>query len=188
LFSYYADNTTATHFEYVEEIRQQADSQSAPGAVDLNCGIQLRGSIDLVEHHPSGTARVTDHKTGKADAKRTQLIAGGKTLQALLYALAAEKLLAGQAEVTSGRLYFCTSAGSFAEYIVPPDGQARAAADELAEAVGEALTRPFLPASPDSGQRDLCDFRVVCGPYEERRTMKKPQENLAPLLALRGLP
>ena len=168
--------------------QRQADSQSAPGAVDLNCGIQLRGSIDLVERHPCGTARVTDHKTGKVDAKRTQLIAGGKTLQPLLYALAAERLLAGQAEVTSGRLYFCTSAGSFAEYVVPLDGQARAAADELAEAVGEALTRPFLPASPDSGQCDLCDFRVVCGPYEERRTTKKPQENLAPLLALRGLP
>ena len=168
--------------------RRQADAQSAPGAIDLNCGIQLRGSIDLVERHPFGTARVTDHKTGKMDAKRTQLIAGGKTLQPVLYALAAEKLLAGQAKVTSGRLYFCTSAGGFAEHDVPLDGPARAAADELAEAVGDALRRPFLPASPDTGQCDLCDFRVVCGPYEERRTARKPQENLALLLALRGLP
>jgi hypothetical protein len=122
------------------------------------------------------------------DAKRTQLIAGGKMLQPLLYALAAEKLLAGQAKVTSGRLYFCTSVGGFAEHIVPLDGKARTAADELAEAVGDALTRPFLPASPSDGQCDLCDFRVVCGPYEERRSARKPQENLAPLLALRELP
>jgi RecB family exonuclease len=60
------------------EKRRQADSRSVPGAVDLNCGIQLRGSIDRIERHPSGTARVTDHKTGKVDAKRTQLIAGGQ--------------------------------------------------------------------------------------------------------------
>ena len=168
--------------------RHQADSHSVPGAVDLSCGIQLRGSIDLIEHHPSGIARVTDHKTGKADAKRNQLIAGGKTLQPLLYALAAEKLLAGQAKVTSGRLYFCTSAGGFTEYVVPLDRKARTVADEIAEVVGDALTQPFLPASPDSGQCDQCDFRVVCGPYEERRAARKPQANLAPLLAFRGLP
>ena len=69
-----------------------------PGAVDLDCGIQLRGSIDLVERHPSGLVRVTDHKTGKADGKRGQLIDGGKSLQPLLYALAAEKLFAGEAK------------------------------------------------------------------------------------------
>jgi CRISPR/Cas system-associated exonuclease Cas4 (RecB family) len=116
------------------------------------------------------------------------LIAGGKTLQPLLYALAAEELLEGQAKVTSGRLYFCTSVGGFAEHIVPLGQDARTAADELAEAVGDALTQPFLPASPDSKQCDRCDFRVVCGPYEERRSARKPQENLAPLLALRELP
>ena len=109
-------------------------------------------------------------------------------LQPVLYALAAEKLLAGQAKVSSGRLYFCTSAGGFAEHVVPLDRKARTAADEIAEAIGDALMRPFLPASPDNGQCDLCDFRVVCGPYEERRAARKPQANLAPLLALRGLP
>ena len=67
--------------------RLQADPQSRPGAVGLDCGIQLRGSIDLVERHPSGLARVTDHKTGKANAKRSQLVDGGRSLQPLLYAL-----------------------------------------------------------------------------------------------------
>jgi ATP-dependent helicase/nuclease subunit B len=168
--------------------RRQADPQSVPGAVDLHCGIQLRGSIDLIERHPSGMARVTDHKTGKADAKRTQLIDGGKALQPLLYALAAEKLFVGQAKVTSGRLYFCTSAGGFTEHVVPLNQNARAAADQIAEAIGDAVAGPFLPASPDKRQCDLCDFRVVCGPYEERRAARKPQEDLAALLTLRGLP
>ena len=43
-----------------------ADPHSVNDPVALDCGIQLRGSIDLVEHHPSGSLRVTDHKTGKA--------------------------------------------------------------------------------------------------------------------------
>ena len=34
--------------------RRQADPQSISGAVGLDCGIQLRGSIDLVERNPSG--------------------------------------------------------------------------------------------------------------------------------------
>jgi ATP-dependent helicase/nuclease subunit B len=168
--------------------RRQADPQSVPGAVDLDCGIQLRGSIDLVERHPSGKARVTDHKTGKADAKPTQLIDGGKSLQPLLYALAAEKLFAGQAKISAGRLYFCTSAGGFAEYVVLLDDNARAAAVQIAEAVGDAVAQPFLPAAPDKGQCELCEFRVVCGPYEERRAARKPQRNLEPLLALRAVP
>ena len=61
--------------------RRTADPQSVPGAVDLDCGIQLRGSIDLVERHPSGLVRVTDHKTGKAQGNAGQLVAGGTSLQ-----------------------------------------------------------------------------------------------------------
>jgi len=106
----------------------------------------------------------------------------------VLYALAAEKLLAGEAEVTSGRLYFCTSAGGFVEHTVTLDDSARAAVDGVAAAIGDALSDPFLPAAPDRRECDLCDFRVVCGPYEERRSARKPQGRLEPLLALRELP
>ena len=168
--------------------RRQADPHSVPGAVDLDCGIRLRGSIDLIERQPSGLARVTDHKTGKAVVKRTQLIEGGKSLQPLLYALAAEKLFADEVKVTAGRLYFCTSTGGFVEYTVPLDENARSAAVEVAKAVGDALAGPFLPALPDRGECDLCDFRVVCGPYEERRSARKPEEGRELLLTLRALP
>ena len=108
---------------------RKADPHSVPDAVELDCGIQLRGSIDLVEHHPSGFLRVTDHKTGKADGKPDQLVDGGKTLQPVLYALAAEKLLPEKGKVECGRLYFCTSVGGFAEHIVPLQEPARRAAD-----------------------------------------------------------
>jgi RecB family exonuclease len=173
--------------EHLSE-RRQADPHSLADAVDLGGGIRLRGSIDLIERQPSGVARVTDHKTGKAVVKRTQLIEGGKSLQPLLYALAAEKLFAGEAKVAAGRLYFCTSAGGFLEHNVLLDENARSAAVEVAEGVGAALAGPFLPALPDRGECDLCDFRVVCGPYEERRSARKPQEGRERLLNLRALP
>jgi RecB family exonuclease len=167
--------------------RRETDPQSVPGAVDLDCGIQLRGSIDLVERHPLGQVRVTDHKTGKATGKAGQLIDGGKSLQPLLYALAAEKFFAGE-RVTSGRLYFCTSTGGFTEQVVPLDERSRDTIYRVAETVGEAIAQPFLPAAPDHGQCDVCDYRMVCGPHEERRTARKAQVRLEPLLAIRALP
>ena len=168
--------------------KRQADPHSVPDAVDLDCGIQLRGSIDLVEHHPSGFVRVTDHKTGKADGKTGQLVDGGKTLQPVLYALAAEKLLGETGKVECGRLYFCTSLGGFADNVVPLLEPARRAANEVATIIGAAIRRPFLPAAPDKGQCEWCDYQVVCGPYEERRTARKPKENLEALQMLRRLP
>jgi ATP-dependent helicase/nuclease subunit B len=168
--------------------RRHADPQSVPGAVALDCGIQLRGSIDLVESHPSGTARVTDHKSGRAEGKPGQLVAGGKSLQPMLYALAAEKIFGGKTKVECGRLYFCTSVGGFAEHVVLLDQSARKAALAVAETIRDAIGRPFLPAAPADRQCEWCDYRAVCGPDEERRTARKPKENLEPLLTLRGMP
>jgi RecB family exonuclease len=168
--------------------RRHADPHSVPGAVDLDCGIQLRGAIDLVEHHPSGLVRVTDHKSGKPEGKPGQLVNGGKTLQPVFYALAAEKLLGAEVKVECGRLYFCTSVGGFAEHIVPLDEQARHAAAEVAKIIGGAIGRSFLPAAPAERQCEWCDYRVVCGPHEERRAARKPEGSLEPLLTLRELP
>jgi ATP-dependent helicase/DNAse subunit B len=179
------------HFELsfgVERRPREADPASVPNAVALDCGIQLRGSIDLVERHPSALLRVTDHKTGKSEGKRGLLIDGGKVLQPLLYALAAEKLFPNQGRVTDGRLYFCTTAGGFSEQAVPLDNRARAAAVQAAEAIGAAITQPFLPAAPGKGECGLCDYRIVCGPHEERRVARKLRSHLQQLDALRELP
>lgn len=168
--------------------RRQADPRSVADAIELDCGIKLRGSIDLVERHPSGLLRVTDHKSGKFDGTLKQIIDGGKTLQPVLYALAAEKLFTDDGTVTEGRLYFCTSTGGFVEQTVPLHARARDAAVQVAEAVGDAITRPFLPAAPAEKQCERCDYRVVCGPYEEYRSARKPQGNLDLLNAVRALP
>ena len=174
--------------------RRHADPRSVVNPVDLDCGIQLRGSIDLVERHPDGSIRVTDHKTGKANVTPRQRIGGGTSLQPMLYALAAEKLFAGGASATSGRLYFCTSNGSFTEHAVLLDDLSRNAAVVVAQTIGKAIDSSFLPAAPAERTStrpqacQYCDYRVVCGPNEERRTALKKRDWLEPLRYLRTRP
>ena len=90
--------------------------------------------------------------------------------------------------VAEGRLYFCTSTGGFVEQTVTLNARARHAAEQVAEAVGDAIMRPFLPAAPAEKECERCEYRVVCGPYEEYRSARKPQGNLDPLNAVRALP
>jgi ATP-dependent helicase/nuclease subunit B len=163
----------------------EADPRSVPNAILLDCGIQLRGSIDLVERHPSGLLRVIDHKTGRNAGASEPVIEGGKSLQPVLYALAAEKLFEDD-KVSEGRLYFCTSTGQFSEQVVALDQRARDAAVDVATVIGRAIERPFLPAAPGEGQCGQCDYRTVCGPYEDIRSARKPQGDLDMLRALRA--
>jgi len=167
--------------------RQGRDEGSVAAPVALDCGIRLRGSIDLVERRRDGHLRATDHKTGKARMPARGVVAGGTGLQPVLYALALEKLYPDGA-VDGGRLYYCTSVGGFEEREIALDGAARHAASELGSIVGEALSTPFLPASPARGACDWCDYRVVCGPYEEIRTARKPRAAVERLRYLRSMP
>jgi CRISPR/Cas system-associated exonuclease Cas4 (RecB family) len=138
-----------------------------------------------VERQQAGLVRVTDHKTGKATAKADQVINGGQTLQPVLYALAAEKLF--DSDVMGGRLYFSTSTGGFTEVLVELDDFARDAAKRVATTIKSAIESPFLAPSPAKGECDRCDYRAVCGPYEELRVARKPQEKLGPLTGLRDV-
>lgn len=165
--------------------RRASDPRSTTDPVRLDSGLLLRGSIDVVERHPSRLLRITDHKTGKADFTEGQIIKGGRSLQPILYALAAEKLLGGDDEIVGGRLYFSTSRGGFAEATVELSEEARLAANELTETITSAISKPFLPAAPAADECDRCEYRIVCGPYEEIRVARKPPDWLDPLIRLR---
>ncbi|APR85438.1 ATP-dependent nuclease, subunit B [Minicystis rosea] len=168
--------------------REKRDPHSREEPVLLDCGIQLRGSIDLVEQGAYGSLRATDYKTGKVRARPgATVIGGGEVLQPVLYALALEKLFPAS-RVELGRLYYCTSAGGFEEVQIPLDGEAREAAQELATVVGGALDEGFFPAAPAPGACTYCEYRPVCGPYEEIRAGKKSRERLLPLSRLRARP
>jgi CRISPR/Cas system-associated exonuclease Cas4 (RecB family) len=169
-----------------ERLARDPASQMSP--VRLDCGLSLRGSIDLVERSASGALRATDYKTGKPLGKPgATVVGGGQLLQPVLYALALEKLFPDE-RVEAGRLYFCSSVGGFEEVPIPLDREARRAAEQVAAVIGKALVEGFLPAAPEKGACERCAYRVVCGPYEEMRTARKSPERLVDLTALRRLP
>jgi len=178
------------HFElgFGLDERRARDPGSRSASVRLDLGLSLRGSIDLVERSHSGALRATDYKTGKVRAlPGATVVGGGQLLQPVLYALALEKLFPDE-RVESGRLYFCSSIGGFEEVPIPLDDQARRSAAQVAAVIGKALHEGFLPAAPEKGACERCEYRVVCGPYEEMRTARKSPERLVDLTALRRLP
>ena len=177
---------TPTRFELAFGLAEKAgrDAASVDDPVAIDGGLMLRGSIDLVEQHASGTLRATDHKTGKARVERGSLIAGGSSLQPVLYALVLERLFPG-APIAGGRLSYCTTRGDFRDVDVTLDDDARAAAKLLADTLAHHLDAGFFPAAPSKGACEYCDYRPVCGPYEESRVAKKARDKLVQLTKLR---
>lgn len=177
------------HFEFAFGLAPDPDRDSASTsrqAVILD-SVHLRGSIDLIERHSTtGALRVTDHKTGKAPKDRPRYIGGGSTLQPLLYAHAAETLL--DEAVQSGRLFFCTQRGDFSGFEIPLNDESRARLRRVLAIIDGAIDDGFLPAAPQTGACAICDYRAVCGPYEETRVKKKVADRLDPLIEIRNSP
>ncbi|MGQ0504146.1 MAG: PD-(D/E)XK nuclease family protein, partial [Myxococcaceae bacterium] len=166
--------------------REQQDPESRADPVEIEGGLRLRGSIDLVEIAPDGTLRATDYKTGRARAEVGALVGGGKSLQPVLYSLALEKLFP-EKTVSGGRLFYCTQAGQFSEVFIPLNATSREAGVKAVKTIGQALEKGFLPAAPAKEECTYCDYRSVCGTDEQRRTELKPKGPLEPLIRLRAL-
>ena len=150
-------------------------------------GKRLRGAIDLVEEDPDrNSLRVTDHKTGKSPGFRRLAVGGGKTLQPVLYGLAAEQLLGKPVE--SGRLYFCSRRGGYESLEVNLDEDARQAAGYVLGEIDHAISQGFMPAAPDQGECKWCDYRIVCGPHVETRLRRKHPQRLIRLTGVRKTP
>lgn len=162
------------------------DPASLPDPVIVD-RFKLRGSVDVVERkRTSGALRVTDHKTGKNRTTWKTVIGGGAILQPVLYSLAVERALG--APVESGRLFYCTAAGGFTDHEIPINEANRRMGLEALEIVDRAIELAFLPAAPGDRACAWCDFRPVCGPYEQERIKVKPREKLGDLEALRSMP
>ena len=156
--------------------------------ISLTEGVNLRGRIDLVEKHVSREAyRVTDHKTGKRPDTIPRWVGGGRNLQPLLYGLAAEQLLGSPVE--SGRLLYATQRGGYTPVEIKLDERARLFLQKLLGDIDASIEGGFLPPAPATDACRICDYRIVCGPYEERRLGKKDchDERLEPLTEIRGM-
>jgi ATP-dependent helicase/nuclease subunit B len=196
---------TPAYFELSFGLRSQGearDPRSQNEPVTLLGGLQLRGSVDLVERNREGALRVTDFKTGKVRAVKGEVIQGGAVLQPVFYALALEAMLpslvqaaalteesaASTARVVGGRLYYSTHQGAYTAVDFSLDEAARRAAQVVKESVEHGLVTGFLPAAPEEGACTYCDYRDICGPLEEQRVKSKPQRPLGALQKLRAQP
>ncbi len=159
----------------------ERDEHSIRGDVVVDGRFRLRGAIDLIEEHTqTRVLRITDHKTGrKPDRIEKVLIGGGAVLQPVLYSMAVETAL--EREVSHGRLFYCTSTGSFFSHPILLDERSRAAGLEVLEVVDRAIETGFLAAAPTEEACGRCDFRPVCGSDVFRRVARKPPEALADL-------
>ncbi|MDX2181365.1 MAG: PD-(D/E)XK nuclease family protein [Bryobacteraceae bacterium] len=147
--------------------------------------VHLRGRLDLIEFDPvGGVYRVTDHKTGKPPEEKPVHIGRGAFLQPALYAAAAEVTLGAQ--VATGRLFYCTQRGGYSEIEVKFADATRHYAREALQTVDRAIGEGRLVAAPRRDACGVCEYGIVCGPYEERRTALKPP--LPGLTQLRGMP
>ena len=166
------------------------DPDSVPEPITVDGRWLLRGVVDLVEAKAGPTARgelrVTDHKTGRNRTREGMVVGGGETLQPVLYGLAVEET-AGR-PVHESRLSFCTAVGRYEQRVVTLDERARRHGAEVLETIDRAIETGSLVPAPRQGACQWCDFRAVCGPWEERRTALKDQARLEDLRALRRLP
>jgi CRISPR/Cas system-associated exonuclease Cas4 (RecB family) len=173
------------HFTAVNENDWTPVEFELPFEVDLS-PVKLRGRIDVVEAR-GDLRRVTDFKTGKAPESIPRWTGGGKHLQPLLYAIAAEQALG--ATVESGRLLYATQRGGYSTVQIPLDHRARQFLEKLLGNIDGMVAEGFLPPVPEKDACEICDYRIVCGPYEERRSLKKDRgdERLDPLVEIRGM-
>jgi hypothetical protein len=182
---------TPERFEFAFGLTDTAgrDERSTAEAAVVDGRFRLRGSIDLIERHrQTGFLRVTDHKTGRNRTKSGEtIVEGGRVLQPVIYGLALEALEPDQT-VYSGRLSFCTSAGGFTQHEIPLLGDSRRRGLEVLEVSDRAIEGGLLAARPAADACAFCDFQVVCGRDEERRTRRKDITLFADLDALRKLP
>ena len=146
---------------------------------------RVKGKIDLVERHPSIGLRVVDHKTGKVPSPLPMSVGKGEVLQPALYALAAEQLF-GET-VSTSRLHYATLRANFRKHDIQMHNGTRTAFENVLMTIESALDAGFLPAAPRTDACKDCDYRPICGPYEEERTKAKSQEELRALKRLRGM-
>ena len=175
------------YFEYSFGLSDRGrDPNSLADPVVIDGRFVLRGSVDLIEHRPDlDVFRVTDHKTGKNRSNPDLIIGGGAVLQPVLYSVAVERGLGKK--VVEGRLFYCTTAGGFAELPIPINDYTRGQGLQALSIIDRAIEQGSLVAAPAERACAWCDFRPVCGPREEERVKRKAPDRLADLEALRTM-
>lgn len=170
----------AFELSFGRKLDEDHDARSTPDPVVVLDGYLLQGSVDLVEEDAGGLLRVTDHKTGTYPQMPPRTIGKGEVLQPALYAMAVQQILGKP--VRDARLYYSTLRANFRSCSV---ALSNTHAQEVLEAIDTAVGNGLLPANPREEACEHCEYRPICGPYEEYRVKRKPRD--ATLTRIRGL-
>jgi len=86
-------------------------------------------------------------------------------------------------------LLYATQRGGYTLIEINVNDRSRLVLAKLLQDIGDMTTSGFLPPAPEKGVCEYCDYRVICGPYEERRLGRKNfhDERLEPLIEIRGM-
>jgi CRISPR/Cas system-associated exonuclease Cas4 (RecB family) len=71
---------------------------------------------------------------------------------------------------------------------IPVTDEACRHLSRVIESIEQSLVQGFIPAAPRHDACTYCDYRIVCGPYEETRIERKKTERLRLLEELRSTP
>ena len=105
----------------------------------------------------------------------------------MLYALALEKLFPGATVDGRPALLLHAARRLHARSTSRSTTSARDGRDARRDTLGDAIAQGFLPAAPAKDACEYCDYRPVCGPYEEQRVAKqKPQAGSSGSIAAAG--
>lgn len=173
-------------FAFGLRVNDGHDPASTADPVQLADGFLLHGIVDLAEQNASGAIRVTDYKSGKDRTEGSVVVGHGELLQPVLYSLAVESIR--KQSVAEARLWYCTATGGYNERVVPINDATRSCGSEVLRIINHSIEEGFLPPAPKERACRWCDFRAVCGPYEELRASRKDQKPLAALFRLREMP
>jgi ATP-dependent helicase/nuclease subunit B len=142
---------------------------------------QLRGRIDRIDRVEGNGYRVVDYKTGRySQYDKLLCFGGGRTLQHVLYALAAEAILKNtgvdaKAKVVESGYYFPTRRGEGKEVTVKEFDR-----EALKGLLGELLDivrKGHFIGSLDKTDCTYCDFQPICGEGAADRTKAKKNAN-----------
>jgi ATP-dependent helicase/nuclease subunit B len=141
---------------------------------------RLRGRIDRIDRVGEGRYRVVDYKTGRySQYDKLRCFGGGRTLQHVLYALAAEEILKktgvdkGPRVVESG-YYFPTRRGEGKEVTVK--GFDREKLKELLRELLDIVSKGHFIVGLDV-TCGYCDFLPICGDGAVDRAKAKRHSN-----------
>ena len=129
-------------------------------------GLRIRGRIDRVDRMPDGELVVVDYKTGRVSAiwqRRTGTWRGGRRLQHLIYAHAAEALLGRR--VRGVEYHFPTLRGE-GEVVAFRREALHEGAGIVAHLVDGVRAGAFVPTD-DPGDCRYCDLKPVCRVHDD---------------------